>query len=701
MLRNGQKNALSMGSALAIFAATLNLAWSDAAPSSRDLPASLSADGGNWPTGGRDYTEQNYSPLTQVNSNTISTLGLAWSIDLPGEHSLEATPLAVDGILYFSGQGSTVYAVDAQKGALLWKYDPQVWKADASRLRYVFSCNRGVAYLKGNVFVGTIDGRLIALDAKTGRVKWDVLTIDSSRKYTITGAPRAYGNKVLIGNGGADYGERGYITAYDIETGKQLWRFYSAPGSPEQNAGDPAMEMAAKTWSGEFWKTGTGGTLWNGFTFDPELNRVYLGTGNSGPYNPAKRSPGNGDNLFLVSIVAVDADTGKYIWHYQENPREAWDYKATMAIQMADIKIGGIKRKVLMQSPTNGFFYVLDRTTGKLISAEKIGKVTWADHIDLNTGRPVEAPNIRYENGPVTIWPGPWGAHNWQPMSFSPRTELVYIPYQQIGATYSIDKNAAIGGTVMTPVVADKEDGKGKLLAWDPATQKARWKVALDSMWNGGVLSTAGDLVFQGIEDGSFNAYDATTGKKAWSFNSGLGIIAAPISYLVNGKQYISILVGYGGATPLASSFIKGGWKYNAQPRRLLTFAINGTAKLPPTAPRDLSIHPVDAPQLTIDDKSVSRGAGLYAAKNCIVCHGANLVSPGSPAPDLRESAVALDREAFGTILTSGALAANGMPGFPELTRAEILDLYMFVRNGARQALGKPTFKPPDSAAHL
>lgn len=653
----------------------------------RDMPSALLAAGDNWPSGGRDYSEQNYSPLTQISDSSISSLGLAWSLDLDGEHTLEATPLAIDGVLYFSGQGASVYAVDAVKGTILWKFDPESGKNDPTRMRYVFSVNRGVAYSEGKIFVGTMDGRLVALDAKTGAVKWDVLTIDKTSKRTVTGAPRAYGNKVLIGNGGADYGERGYITAYDTDTGKQLWRFYTAPGSPAENAGDPAMEMAAKTWGGEYWKTGSGGTIWNGFTYDPELDRVYLGTGNSGPYNPAARSPGNGDNLFLVSIVAVDAKTGKYIWHYQMNPREAWDYKATANIEMADLVIDGKPRKVLMQAPTNGFFYVLDRETGQLISAEKIGKVTWAERIDLKTGRPIEAPNIRYEKGPVTIYPGPWGAHNWQPMSFNPKTGLVYIPYQQVGARYSIDKNSAVGGTMMTPVFDGEGDGKGKLLAWDPVAQKLRWSVPYDSLWNGGTLTTGGNLVFQGVEDGSFSAFNAASGRKLWSFDAKLGIVAAPVSYAVNGKQYISVLVGFGGATPMGSSFIKGGWKYNAQPRRLLTFALGGTGKLPETAPRDFSVNALDDPKLSIDEAAVTRGAGLYGAKNCIICHGAALRSPGSPAPDLRESGVALDPVGFTEFLRSGALSPAGMPAFPEITDGEARDLYMYIRSGARNTL--------------
>lgn len=683
---------LLLGGRLLIGSALLGLAVSasqinSAPPAGDAMPASLLANGNNWPSGGRDYSENNFSPLTQINENSISKLGLAWSLDLDGEHSLEATPLAIDGVLYFSGQAAAVYAVDALKGTLLWKYDPESGQKDPTRLRYALPVNRGVSYANGKIFVGSIDGHLIALDAKTGAVKWDMLTIDKTSKRTITGAPRTYGNKVLIGNGGGDYGERGYITAYDTKTGKQLWRFFVAPGSPSENAGDPVMEMAAKTWSGEYWKTGTGGTVWNAFTYDPELDRVYLGTGNSGPYNPAVRSPGDGDNLFLVSIVAVDAKTGKYIWHYQMNPREAWDYKAVTNIQLADLVIDGKSRKVLMQAPTNGFFYVIDRESGKLLSAEKIGKVTWAERIDLATGRPVEAPNIRYENGPVVVYPGPWGAHNWQPMSFNPGTGLVYIPYMQVGTRFWTDKDAPLGGLMIEPVIDGEGDGKGKLLAWDPVAQKARWSVDYDSMWNGGMLSTAGNLVFQGIDDGTFNAFNATNGQKLWTFDAKLGIVSAPITYAVGGSQYVSLLVGFGGATQMQNSFMKGGWKYNAQPRRLLTFKLGGTAKLPATAPRDTSVHALDDPKLVIDQAAASRGAGLFLAKTCVSCHGIDLKSMGSPAPDLRESGIALDRDAFAEFLRSGAMAGYGMPAFPDLTDGELNDMFMYIRSGARNAI--------------
>lgn len=636
-----------------------------------------------------------FSRLSQINTQTVSKLGLAWSLDLAGEHTLESAPIEADGVLYFSGQRSSVYAVNAATGALRWYFDPEVWKPDSNRLRYIMSINRGVALWQGAVYVGTIDGRLIALNAKTGKTLWSVATVDAHSKRTITGAPRVFNGKVIIGNGGADYGERGYVTAYDARSGRQVWRFFTAPGSPADNAGDPTMEMAARTWDGEYWKHGTGGSVWNAITFDPEMNRVYLGTGNAAPYNPAVRSPGSGDNLFTDSIVALDAETGKYVWHYQVNPRDAWDYDAANDIELATLTIGSAQRRVLMQAPKNGFFYVIDRDTGKLISAEKFGKATWAERIDVASGRPVETPNIRREAGPVTLWPGPYGAHNWQAMSFNPVTGLTYIPTMQIGGGFAENPNSALGGTEMSMRVADNEDAKGKLVAWDPITQKPRWSVPRESLWNGGTLTTAGNLVFQGIEDGSFNAYDARDGKKLWSFAAELGIVAAPMSYSIGAVQYVSILVGWGGATGLLSNYLKSGWKYGAQPRRLLTFTLGGKASLPPTAPRDFTKHILDDAKLVIDDSAAVRGAGLYASKNCIMCHGFGVVSAGSPTPDLRESSAAFQREAFGALLHSNSLSRNGMPQYSELTDDEAGDLYMYIRSQARAYNNRSEASPP------
>ncbi|MDG2003323.1 MAG: PQQ-dependent dehydrogenase, methanol/ethanol family [Novosphingobium sp.] len=643
----------------------------------------------DWPGHGGAADESGFSRLAEIDSANIDRLGLAWSLDLPGEVTLEATPLAVDGTLYFSGSYSAVYAVDAASGKLKWRFDPEIWNHDPERMHLIFGANRGVAYGQGRIFVGALDGRLIALDAATGEKLWSADTLSDGSLQFLTGAPRVIGDKVIIGSGGGDLGSRGYVTAYNLMTGKRAWRFYTVPGSPEQNKGDAAMEMAAETWTGEYWKTGTGGTVWNGMTYDPELNRVYIGTGNSSPYNPRIRSPGGGDNLFLVSIVALDVDTGKYVWHYQMNPREAWDYKATANIIAATLEIDGKPRNVLMQAPTNGFFYVLDRETGKLLSAEKTGKVTWAEGIDLATGRPIEAPNIRYESGETTIWPSPVGTHNWQAMSFSPDTGLAYIPAMEAGATFQLVSpeadGVALGGlSIAMAKTDDPNEGTGSLQAWDPVKQSEAWKVKLPTFWNGGTLATRGGLVFQGTGDGKFTAYDAKHGKRLWQFDAGLGIIAAPISYSAGGKQYVAVLVGYGGSPGAGTKMMQGGWKYGAQKRRLLAFALDGDVSLSPSLLADFTVSPVDDPTIRIDAADVSAGSQLYL--RCVNCHGMQLQS-GGVAPDLRESTLAMDMDSLWSVLHDGSLQRRGMPRYEKLTRGEVRQLRAYVRSGARVAL--------------
>jgi quinohemoprotein ethanol dehydrogenase len=645
----------------------------------------------DWPNHGGGADESGFSQLDQITTSTIGRLGLAWSLDLPGESTLEATPLAVDGVLYFTGSYASVYAVDAVSGKLLWKYDPQTWKHNPTKMLFSFAVNRGAAYSDGRVFSAALDGRLFALDAKNGKLLWSVETTDPKSPATITGAPRTFNGKVIIGHGGSDIPPpaRGYVTAYDAATGRQAWRSYTTPGTADESRGDPAMERAAATWKGEYWKTGTGGSVWDSITFDAEFDRIYLGTANAGPYDPEARSPGGGDNLYTASIVALDANTGKYAWHYQVNPRDSWDFDCTQRMTLADLVIEGKQRKVLMQAPKNGFFYVLDRRNGKPISAGKIGKVTWAESIDIATGRPVEAKNIRYETGDVIIWPSPVGAHSWQDMSFSPRTGLVYIPYMQIGAHFSKGETEpgaiAIGGLSIGWAKADPQDGKGALVAWDPIAQKARWRTQLNTLWNGGTLATAGDLVFQGAADGYFSAYDASTGKSLWRFNAGLGIIAAPISFAARGKQYVSVLVGYGGSASIGSNTMHVGWKYNLQPRRLLTFELDGKATLPPSAPPDMKAKAVDDPSIKIRDTDVAAGRAFFMA--CAACHGRDLVSAGAPAPDLRESQLALDPEAFWKVVHDGALLERGMPRFEGFTREQVMQIYAYVRAGAREAI--------------
>ncbi|MDZ7768834.1 MAG: PQQ-dependent dehydrogenase, methanol/ethanol family [Woeseiaceae bacterium] len=479
---------------------------------------------GNWLTHGRTWSEQRHSPLTQINDGNVGDLGLAWYTDLDTDRGQQATPIVVDGVMYSTSAWSKVQAVDAKTGRMLWQYDPEVPGIWAVR-----ACcgvqNRGAALWKGKVYVGTLDGRLIALDAETGELDWQVNTTEQAQSYTITGAPRVFDDKIVIGNGGAEFGVRGYVSAYDTDSGEMHWRFYTVPGNPADGFEDETQAMAAKTWTGEWWKNGGGGTAWDSFAYDPELNLVYIGTGNGSPWARAIRSPDGGDNLFLASIVAVNADTGKYVWHYQTVPGDTWDYTAVQHMVLADLKIGGRERKVIMQAPKNGFFYVLDRANGQLISAENIMPVNWATHIDLETGRPVETPDARYDEtlAAKKIAPGPAGAHGWHPMSFSPDTGLVYIPARQSPFVYQLDEEyerQPIGANLgvnywdapeeiidLPPEFAP--EFQGLLLAWNPVTQKEAWRAPRAAFENGGVRSTAGNHVFQGTADGALVAHNA------------------------------------------------------------------------------------------------------------------------------------------------------------------------------------------------
>jgi quinohemoprotein ethanol dehydrogenase len=531
-------------------------------------PAATVVDGGaiadeqqsaNWLSYGRTYSEQRYSPLRDIDTGNVAGLKLDWALALEGDRTLLATPIVVDGIMYVSGSFSVVRAVEAASGKVLWTYDPKTLEVAGDRQRIFWDSNRGVAYWKGKVFVATGDGRLNAIDAATGKEVWSAQTIDPKLPMYINGAPRVFRDKVIIGNGGTEVGaSRGYVTAYDTETGQQAWRFYVVPGNPADGFEDETQAMAAKTWTGEWWKYGGGGNTWNGFTYDPEFNRIYIGTGNGSPWNQKLRSPGGGDNLFLCSIVALDADTGEYAWHYQTVPGETWDYNSNMDMVLADLTIDGKVVKAMMHAPKNGFFYVLDRATGKLISAEKIGKnVNWATHVDLATGRPVEREGARYEDGEELIWPGPIGVHNWHAMSFNPGTGLVYIPVHELPGMFT-DKGInpvtwqSPNFYIDTGVEFLHDDvptnaGSAALMAWDPIGKKEVWRHELPGSWNAGTLTTAGNLVFQGRVDGKFVAYDATSGAALWTFDAGLGISAPPVTYTVNGEQHIALLVGWGG----------------------------------------------------------------------------------------------------------------------------------------------------------
>src|SRR5216684_4426181 len=511
-------------------------------------------DAGNWMTYGRTYSEQRFSPLSQISAGNVKQLGLAWYADLDTNRGQEATPLVIDGVLYVSTAWSMVKAYDAKTGRRLWSYDPAV-----PRVLGVRGCcdvvNRGVAAWQGKIFVGTFDGRLVALNARTGKPVWSVVTVDPNKPYTITGAPRVIKGRVVIGNGGSEYGVRGFVAAYEADTGKLAWRFYTVPGDPARPAESPILAEASKTWHGEWWKEGGGGTVWESISYDPELNLIYFGVGNGLEWNQGYRSQGQGDNWFLSSIVAINADTGNYVWHYQATPGEEWDYDAVQQLILADLTIDGARRQVVMQANKNGFFYVIDRKTGQLISAKNFTPVTWASGIDLTTGRPIGNPGIRYDRTGkrVDLLPGALGAHSWQSMAFNPKTGLVYIPAQEIPMSYESVKNfqpAPMGWNVAT-ATTNPPNVRGYLIAWDPVNQREVWRANYLGPWNGGVLTTAGDLVIQGNAAGDFSAYRADTGEKLWSTSAQTPVMAAPVTYEIDGEQYVAVLVGWGGGYPL------------------------------------------------------------------------------------------------------------------------------------------------------
>lgn len=674
---------------LAAFALAASLGVAACTGGAGDAEVASADASGDWPGFGGDSDETHYSPLGEITAENIGELGLAWSMDLPHGNSV-TSPLAVDGVLYTVTGYSIVRAIDAPTGKLLWEYDPKVPEAAGDKLRQGWGM-RGIAYGEGRIFVPTHDGRMIALTARDGSVAWTTRTLPKDDASFISGPPRYFDGKVIIGFGGGDVDDlRGYVTTLDAATGKELWKFHTVPGNPADGFENKAMEMAAKTWAGEWWKYGGGGTVWNAMTYDRSTNSIILGVGNGSPWNHKIRSEGQGDNLFLSSILALDADTGAYKWHYQTNPGESWDYNASMDMQLADIEIGGKKRQVLMTAPKNGFFYVIDRVTGKLISAEPYVKVTWASKIDLATGRPVENPDARYNDGKTfTMWPGPVGAHTWLPMAFNPKTRLVYIPaiematsYNDVGierANWKRRPGAAVdGGANPNFVVKDAgpPNGTSSLIAWDPVAQKKVWSVPTPGIWNGGVLTTGGNLVFQGRIDGTFDAYAADTGKKLWSFAAQAPVTAPPISYSAGGRQYVTVLTGMGTSGSAFGALLPVSIDYRTQARRILTFAIGGKATIPaspnePLTPMEDADYKANKP---LEDKGY-----LTYALHCAVCHGVDAIASGH-APDLRNSSVPLSDEAFASVVREGVLVPNGMPRFREFGDEELAGLRQYLR---------------------
>jgi len=674
----------------------LGLLGSCSGKSLQPVEEAMVANPDEWPSWGRTGHETHYSPLDDIDTGNVADLKSAWHFDLEPGYT-PSTPVMADGKLFITTGHSYIRAFEADTGKLLWEYDAGTRSRAQNPLHFGWG-NRGVAYSDGKIVLATTDGYVVALDADSGKEDWKVFDYPDQSPRNMPGAPRVFAGKVIIGHGGADISPiRGYVSAYDLKTGKLAWRFHTVPGGdPSKPSSSKAEELMRASWPGGWTnpdgsRRGGGGTAWNAFSYDPELDLIYLGIGNGFPYNQDLRSPGGGNNLFLASIVAVKAGTGEYVWHYQVCPAEQWDCTATADMTLATLNIGGKPRKVLMQAPKNGFLYVIDRETGEFISAEKVAKVTWAEKIDPRTGRPVENPGIRYQGKPglFEMWPGPTGAHAWMPQAYSPRTGLLYIPIQEQGALIGEGKEggaeiSAGMGVTLIPEADLEQKASSHLSAIDPATQKEAWRIELPGSWPAGVLATAGDLVFQGRMDGNFVAYDARSGEELWKFKTASPIVGAPISYRMGGKQYIAVLSGASGQGAGMQSLGNAALRTDyAAPRRVLVFALDGTDAVPPFEMPEL-VTPQD-PDFKPDLARIQQGAMLYGGRGCLVCHGWNAVASGA-APDLRYSPVITDAAAFKSVVKDGALKLNGMPFYPAFTDHELETMRLYLRARAKAA---------------
>jgi quinohemoprotein ethanol dehydrogenase len=623
-------------------------------------------DSANWMTHGRTYSEQRFSPLESINSRNVSQLKLAWYSDLPaGERGETSTPLIVDGVMYVTTSWSRVMALEAATGKALWRYDPKVpgdWGINAC----CDVVNRGVAFWEGKVYVGTLDGRLVALDAKTGMPLWETAVIDRAERASVTGAPRVVKGRVFIGSAGGEFGVRGRQTVLDANTGAILWRVSTVPGDPSVTSESQHLPSSARTWTGQWWTHGGGGTVWDAMSYDPANDLIYIGTGNGSPWPQSVRSPRGGDNLYVSSIIAMRAETGEYVWHYQTTPGDEWGYDAASQLILGELYVGGMLRTVVMQASANGYFYVLDRMTGELLSATPFVPVSWAKGVDVKTGRPLEDPAARYSKtgNPFLAQPGPRGAHSWHPMSFNPRNGIVYIPAMINTAQLSVNKNqkasryALTTGTTVTHPDGTPAD-YSQLIAWDPVQQKERWHVDRPSPVASGVLATAGSLVFQGTTNGTLEAFDADSGKPLWNTSPGTSITAAPVTYSVGTTQYIAVVAGAGGATLLEGGALAQKSVPAQNSPRLLVYSLTGTAQLPGAA----SIAtPAVPPKPFGTLAQIAKGKAQYA-DYCARCHGTDVISAG-PLKSLTQSTRLADPKQWNLVVHAGLLASTGMSGF-------------------------------------
>jgi quinohemoprotein ethanol dehydrogenase len=690
------------------------------------LLAGADRDPEQWVSPGRDTAGTYYSPLTDINTSNASQLGFGWEYQLGTHRGLEATPVVVDGVLYTSGNFGVVYALDAGTGRERWVYDPGV-DGQAGRYACCDAVNRGVAVWKGRVYVASLDGYLHAIDAATGKRLWKVDTLPArgpKTPYTVTGAPLIAGNRILIGAGGGDFrGVRGYVAAFDIETGSLQWRFYTVPRDPAQGAQDqPHLIDAVKTWDPHHrWENGGGGPVWDGLSYDPILKLIYIGTGNAAPYDIKEDGRGGGDNLYTACIIAL-RETGQLAWYYQVVPGDMWDLDSTQKMILADLVVDQKPRQVLMQASKNGFFYVLDRVTGKLISAKPYAFANWTQGIDLKSGRPIPNPAVDYARSPKLIFPWEGGAHSWQPMSFDPRAQRVYIPVMEVGDVQIESAHLPAGlveGQFTSPMVPAEDydpkslaglygalpplntlakglpglpalQGRAYLRAWDPARQRLVWELPTEAYWDGGVISTAGGLVVQGDIAGRLNVYDASSAKRLASVQLGGSIMAAPMTYRVHGIQFIAVMAGYGGGeigAPLPEN--SAAYRYGNQGRIIALKLGGGAVPLPATVVTPPLPRP-PAPEGT--RAQIDAGEILYN-RFCSRCH----VLGRGVLPDLRRLTPEKHRLFFDIVL-NGILAPLGMGRFDDvLTRSDAQAIHAYIVDQAWAGVRAESLLTPES----
>jgi len=639
----------------------------------------------DWRVVNGSFDGWHYGATSQINDGNVSKLGLAWSADIPSPSGLVGTPIVVDGVVYQSGPGGIVYANDVRTGQSKWIFSPDnQYAEDLSFVAFwAMRHNRGLTADEDNVYVASGNCKLFAIDRKTGKQRWSVKACDPKEPYGITAAPTVGGGMVFIGNSNADMNTaRGFISAFDAKTGKFLWRFYTRPGDPKKPFESETVKAASATWGKDYWPASIGGAqVWDSMTYDAELGLLFFGTNGALPHNPLERGVDTGDELFSSAIVAVDAKTGKYVWHYTTVPHDGWELSACAPIQIAELPVDGKKTRVVMQAPKNGFLYVLDARTGKFISAGQIAAQTWTKGIDPKTGRPIPNPDAQYWNRPgqeTLMIPGTNGARSWEPMSYSPKSSLVYIPTRTMATLYTKD------GSYDWYYPLHKEasvKAEGQLVAWDPVKQKEVWKFVRPSTHNGGVMATAGNLVFQGTVEGSFDAFDATTGKKLWSFQGDGAIMGAPSTAVVDGVQYIFVASGDSGAS--AQTHSAGGFNSSPStqgPPRLLAFRLGGTQSLdkkPGYAEVKLEKpwRPRQAASLVLHGKQV------FDKHGCELCHGVEAVQAGRDIPDLRRASEATF--AAMPIILKGALRPRGMPGFSNISEKDVVALQAYLTEQA------------------